>query len=298
MPRWRSRSGRAAAPIETVIVVAGRPRLALRRQQASRSPPPGTVASSAGSGTQSRHIGTSWRFAKGGRPDVVHDRFRFPACHRAPSGRASRSTASCLTLLRRPPAHVRGAGAERASGPMVGSPRHARRRCRGGPRRRSARAQGREATAVSHVELRSRGRGGAPATSRPVFSIDISRELSTVVVRLEGLLDKDSSPVLVELLWDLVVGQGNHSVTVDARRVTLSDPALICVFQVLEREAALRGGTLDVVEPSPPAAPADRNRTAAALDHRRARRAAALGMAVHPAGGGRTTQAGWGTSAT
>lgn len=143
---------------------------------------------------------------------------------------------------------------------------------------------------MSHGELRSRGPGGAPTTTPSVLSIDISRELATVVVTLEGLLDEDSSPALVELLWDLVAGQGNLSVAVDARRLTSSDPALLCVFQVLDWEAALRGGTLAVAEPSPPSASAERNRTAAALDHRRARRAAALGMAAHPAGRARTTQ--------
>ena len=143
---------------------------------------------------------------------------------------------------------------------------------------------------MSHDELRSRGPGDAPASTPPVLSIDISRELATVVVTLEGLLDEDSSPALVELLWDLVVGQGNLSVTVDARHLISSDPALMCLFQVLEWEAALRGGTLAVAEPSPPSASAERNRTVEALDHRRAQRAAALGMAAHPAGGARTMQ--------
>jgi hypothetical protein len=142
---------------------------------------------------------------------------------------------------------------------------------------------------VSHDELRSRGPSDAPATTHPVLSIGIRRELETVVVTLEGLLHEDISPVLVDLLWDLVVGQGNLSVAVDAHRLALSDPALICVFQVLEWEAALRGGTVAVVEPSPPSAPAEPNGGAASLDRRRARRAAAVGMAAHPAGGTRTT---------
>lgn len=111
---------------------------------------------------------------------------------------------------------------------------------------------------MSHDELGSRGPGDAPATTLPVLSIDVSRELGTVVVTLEGLLEEDSSPALVELLWDLVVGQGNLSVTLDARRLSLSDPVLIGVFQVLECEAALRGGTLAFVEPSPPSASAQR----------------------------------------
>jgi hypothetical protein len=139
---------------------------------------------------------------------------------------------------------------------------------------------------MSHDQFRPRGPGDAPATTPPVLSIDISRELARVIVTLEGRLDEDSSPALIALLWDLVVGQGNLSVTVDARRLGLSDPALIAVFQVVEREAAVRGGVLAVVEPSQP----DRDRTAAELDHRRARRAAVLGMARHPARGARTTQ--------
>ena len=144
---------------------------------------------------------------------------------------------------------------------------------------------------MSHDELRSRGPGDAPATIAPVLSIGISRELARVVVTLEGLLDEGSSPALVALLWDLVVGQGNLSVAVDARRLTLSDPALTWGFQALEREAALRGGTLALVEPSPPSASTEEDLTAAALDDRRARRVAALGRAAHPAGGTRTTQA-------
>ncbi len=143
---------------------------------------------------------------------------------------------------------------------------------------------------MSHGELRSRGPGEDSATTPPVLSIDISRELATVVVTLEGLLDEDSSPALVALLWDLVVGQGNLSVAVDARRLTLSDPVLVWVFQALEREAALRGGTFALVEPSPPSVSTEQSLTAAALDHRRARRVAALGRAAHPAGGARTTQ--------
>ena len=145
---------------------------------------------------------------------------------------------------------------------------------------------------MSNDELRSRAPGDARATVAPVLSIDIGRELATVVVTLEGFLDEDGAPPLVALLWDLVVGQGNLSVTVDARRLRL-DPSLVWVFQILEREIDLRGGTLAVVESSPSSALAERDLTAAALDHCRARRAAALGMAAHPAGGARTTPSSW-----
>lgn len=126
------------------------------------------------------------------------------------------------------------------------------------------------------------------STTHPALSIDIGRDLATVIVTLEGLLDEDSSPALVEVLWDLVVGQGNLSVTVDARRLTVSDPALNCLFQILEGEAACKGGRLAVIEAS--SASAERDRTAP-IDLCRARRAAAPGMAAHPAGGARDTYA-------
>lgn len=143
---------------------------------------------------------------------------------------------------------------------------------------------------MSQDEFRSRGPEVAPTTTPPVFSIGISRELATVVVTLEGLLDEDNSPALVALLWDLVVGQGNLSVAVDARRLTLSHRELIWVFGALQREAAHRGGTLAVVEPPLPYSSAEQSFTAASLDHRREGRVAALGRAAHPAGGARTTQ--------
>jgi anti-anti-sigma regulatory factor len=120
-----------------------------------------------------------------------------------------------------------------------------------------------------------------------ILSIDIRRELATVVVTLEGLLDEDSSPALAALLWDLVVGQGNLSVTIDARHLTLSDPVLVWMFQALEREADLRGGTLALVERSPPRAPTAQEMTATALDEHRARRVHAMARAAHPARGQR-----------
>jgi hypothetical protein len=138
---------------------------------------------------------------------------------------------------------------------------------------------------VTHDELRSDRLRHAPATAHPSLSIRIGRELATVIVTLEGLLDEDSSPALVALLWDLVVGQGNLSVTVDARRLSVSEPALVWVFQALEREASLRGGTLDLVEPSPPCPSTEPDLTAADLDDDRVRRVIALGRAAHPSSG-------------
>ena len=109
--------------------------------------------------------------------------------------------------------------------------------------------------------------------------------MGTVVVVLEGLLDEPGSSAVADVLWDLVVGQGNLSVVVDARRLTLCDPSLMAFCMVLEREAARRGGTFAVVGPSPSLTSPDRDRAVAALDLRRARRAVRLGMADHPAGG-------------
>jgi len=126
-------------------------------------------------------------------------------------------------------------------------------------------------------------------SSYPLLSIGISRELATVIVTLEGFLDEDSAPALVALLWDLVVGQGNLSVTVDARCLSLADRALAWSFHALEREAAQRGGTLDFVESFPPCPSAEGTRTAADLDQSRTRRVAALQKAAHPAGSARTT---------
>jgi hypothetical protein len=132
---------------------------------------------------------------------------------------------------------------------------------------------------VSHHELHSRGPGDASTAGHPVLSIGIRRERATVVVTLEGFLDEDGAPALAALLWDLVVGQGNLSVAVDAARLTLSDPVLIWIFQALQRETALRGGNLAV---------GVQGLGSAALEQRRARRLVALSRAAHPAGSAST----------
>ena len=133
------------------------------------------------------------------------------------------------------------------------------------------------------------GPGEASATTRPVLSVTVTREMGTVVATLEGRLDEESSSAVAGVLWDLVVGQGNLSVAVDVRRLSFCDPSLTAVCTVLEREAARMGGTLTVVAPSPPPPSTDDHRAPASLDPRRARRAARLGMTDHPAGGARKT---------
>lgn len=114
-----------------------------------------------------------------------------------------------------------------------------------------------------------------------------------MVVTLEGLLEEDSSPALAALLWDLVVGQGNLSVTVDTQNLALSDPVLIWIFQALEREAGRRGGTLALLDRSPPSAPTNQELTATALDQHRARRLDGMARAAHPAGGDWTAATDW-----
>ncbi len=82
---------------------------------------------------------------------------------------------------------------------------------------------------------------------------------------------------------------GNLSVTVDARGLSVSDPALVWIFQIVEREAALRAERF---------ISSSRHRTARRANQieRRpssiiaARRIAALGKAAHPARGAPTTQ--------
>ncbi len=139
------------------------------------------------------------------------------------------------------------------------------------------------------------GPGEVPTTTRPALSIAISREMYTVVMTLEGLLDEDTSSLLAAALRDLTEDQGNLSVAVDARRLTLSDPALIAVFAVAERAVARRGGTLTVVEPTivqlrpRPAWPEHAHKAATPLDPRRAGLTGGPGRADHPAGGGRVT---------
>ena len=103
---------------------------------------------------------------------------------------------------------------------------------------------------MSHQEHHPSGRGETATTARPALSIAVTRELPTVVVTLGGPLEAGSCTVLRDLLWDLVVAQGNLSLILDARDLVLSDPVLLANLTVLGREAAHRGGTFVVLDPS------------------------------------------------
>jgi hypothetical protein len=110
-----------------------------------------------------------------------------------------------------------------------------------------------------------------------------------VFVTLDGPLGEGTCTALANVLWDLVVGQGNLSVTVDARHLVVSDPAFMAVVTALRREAAHMGGTLVVLEPSSLPAPPAGYPSGNPLDISRARRSVRRGMAEHPAGGVRST---------
>lgn len=142
---------------------------------------------------------------------------------------------------------------------------------------------------MSHQEFHPPRRGDTPATCRPALSIAVTRQLATVVVTLDGPLEEDTCPALRDVLWDLVVGQGNLSVTVDAHSVVVSDPVVMAVFTALRREAAHRGGTLAVLEPYSLPAPPAGHPAGTPLDFSRARRSARRAMVEHPAGGARGT---------
>lgn len=142
---------------------------------------------------------------------------------------------------------------------------------------------------MSRQELNPPGRGEATTTARPALSIAVTRELATVVVTLGGPLEAGTCTVLRDLLWDLVVGQGNLSVLLDARDLVVSDPVLMANFTVLRREAAHRGGTLVLLNPSSLPAPPAEHPVGTPLDFSRARRSARRGMTEHPAGGARTS---------
>ena len=76
---------------------------------------------------------------------------------------------------------------------------------------------------------------------------------------------------------------------VDARDLVVPDPVFLALLTDLGREEANRGGTLAVVEPSPPP-PAVRP-AATPLDLARTSRSVRRGMAQHPAGKARTRTA-------
>lgn len=80
----------------------------------------------------------------------------------------------------------------------------------------------------------------------PWWSADIARTAAGVVVTVRGEIDHAVPALLEQLLVDLVVGQGNKVVTVDAQQLVARTPAGID-FAGVAGEARARGSTFTVV---------------------------------------------------
>ncbi len=80
------------------------------------------------------------------------------------------------------------------------------------------------------------------------LTVAISRTSTTVVVTVAGCLDAASARVLDGLLRDLIVGQGNLSLTVDLRDASVVDPASLAVIRTAAQLAARRGGAVTVAD--------------------------------------------------
>jgi anti-anti-sigma factor len=81
-----------------------------------------------------------------------------------------------------------------------------------------------------------------PKVDRPSFGLAIGRALGTVVVTLHGELSATTSPQVTEVLRDLIDDQGNLSVVIDARDLTVSGPDGVAAFVVAAQWARRHGG--------------------------------------------------------
>ena len=86
-----------------------------------------------------------------------------------------------------------------------------------------------------------------PETRPPVFwSAQITRTQDGIVVTLCGFVDAASAGLLDHLLTDLVVGQGNRVVTLDASEIVSPDVS----FAGVARAAHARGARFAVIRRS------------------------------------------------
>ncbi len=92
---------------------------------------------------------------------------------------------------------------------------------------------------------------GHKSTPR-ALTLAVGRALGTVVVTVHGDLNATTSPQLAEVLRDLIDDQGNLSVVVDARHLTLSQPDGAAALVVAAHWAQRHGGTLAVAHASDP----------------------------------------------
>ncbi len=93
----------------------------------------------------------------------------------------------------------------------------------------------------------SRRSGSLAPALRPVA---ISRFRGTVVIALQGDLDRASSAVLASTLDDLIDGQGNLAVVVDLREVRRIDGSGIDVLASASQRISQRGGELRLGGPA------------------------------------------------
>lgn len=96
---------------------------------------------------------------------------------------------------------------------------------------------------------------GAPGAeperdSSPTWAVAIGRALGTVVVTVHGELTATTATSLAEVLRDLIDDQGNLSVVVDARDLTVTCGDGVTAFVVAAEWARRHGGTLSLAHAS------------------------------------------------
>ncbi len=88
-------------------------------------------------------------------------------------------------------------------------------------------------------------------SSRPDFSVAISRALGMIVVTVHGALSAGSCRPLRSILWDLIDQQGNRNVVVDLRDMTVADGADLELFVDASHRVRAGGGHLTLSGPCP-----------------------------------------------
>jgi anti-sigma B factor antagonist len=83
------------------------------------------------------------------------------------------------------------------------------------------------------------------------FGVSIARTLGTVVVRVTGELDATTAPDLRAALTDLIEGQGNLSVVLDASDLWFVDSAGLGVLIGAARRLHAVGGDFTISAPKP-----------------------------------------------
>ena len=101
------------------------------------------------------------------------------------------------------------------------------------------------------VRARPRRRRDTTCSSRPDFSVAISRALGMMVVTVHGALSAGSCRQLRYILWDLIDQHGNRNVVVDLRDMTVAAGADLELFVDASHRARDGGGHLTLSGPCP-----------------------------------------------